>query len=185
MEQMHSGICELGQLKDVIYVWRKMHQWINAHTNIISYSTQHDTDMHITWARFYHLNDSQYLPSQLIMIPETYGESIVSSSDLAVGILPEWCLCTLQIYSLLSAHVHSHYGQGPSHWLIDTWEIRLWSSIRNRYLGYFLWYCPQVNAARPYWWLVNIGSGNGMVPSGSKPLPEPMLTRIYVNTWRH
>ena len=25
---------------------------------------------------------------------------------------------------------------------------------------------------------VNIGSGNGLVPSGSKPLPEPMLTHI-------
>ena len=23
---------------------------------------------------------------------------------------------------------------------------------------------------------VNIGSGNGLVPSGNKPLPEPMLT---------
>ena len=26
-----------------------------------------------------------------------------------------------------------------------------------------------------YTW-VNIGSGNGLVPSGTKPLPEPMLT---------
>ena len=24
--------------------------------------------------------------------------------------------------------------------------------------------------------LVNIGSGNGLVPSGNKPLPEPVLT---------
>ena len=24
----------------------------------------------------------------------------------------------------------------------------------------------------------NIGSGNGLVPSGNKPLPEPMLTQI-------
>ena len=28
------------------------------------------------------------------------------------------------------------------------------------------------------WRLVNIGSGNGLVPSGSKPLPEPILTQI-------
>ena len=27
---------------------------------------------------------------------------------------------------------------------------------------------------------VNIGSGNGMVPSGNKPLPGPMLTQIYI-----
>ena len=25
-----------------------------------------------------------------------------------------------------------------------------------------------------------IGSGNGLVPSDNKPLPEPMLTQIYV-----
>ena len=32
---------------------------------------------------------------------------------------------------------------------------------------------------------VNIGSGNGLVPSGNKPLPEPMLTQIYVAKWSH
>ena len=32
---------------------------------------------------------------------------------------------------------------------------------------------------------VNIGSGNGLVPSGSKPLPEPMLTQISVAIWHH
>ena len=32
---------------------------------------------------------------------------------------------------------------------------------------------------------VNIDSGNGLVPSGNKPLPEPMLTQIYVAKWRH
>ena len=29
---------------------------------------------------------------------------------------------------------------------------------------------------------VNIGSGNGLVPSGSKPLPEPMLTQTSAAT---
>ena len=38
-----------------------------------------------------------------------------------------------------------------------------------------------MNATRPYWWSVNIGSGNGLVPSGNKPLPEPMLTKIFVD----
>ena len=28
----------------------------------------------------------------------------------------------------------------------------------------FLWYCPQMNSTRPNWWLVNIGSGNGLLP---------------------
>ena len=35
------------------------------------------------------------------------------------------------------------------------------------------------------WRYVNIGSGNGLVASGNKPLPEPMLTQIYVVIWRH
>ena len=28
-------------------------------------------------------------------------------------------------------------------------------------------------------WLVKIGSGNGLMPSGNKPLPEPMLNKFY------
>ena len=31
----------------------------------------------------------------------------------------------------------------------------------------------------------NIGSGNGLVPSGNNPLPKPMLTQIYVIIWHH
>ena len=30
---------------------------------------------------------------------------------------------------------------------------------------------------------VNIGSGNGLVLSGNKPLPVSMLTKIYVAMW--
>ena len=36
-----------------------------------------------------------------------------------------------------------------------------------------------------HWWWVNIGSGNGLVQSGNKPLPEPKLTPIYIDIWRH
>ena len=43
----------------------------------------------------------------------------------------------------------------------------------------FLLNCFQEHATEPYWLLVNIGSGNGLVPSGNKPLPDPMLTQIY------
>ena len=41
--------------------------------------------------------------------------------------------------------------------------------------------CPEVNATEHHWWLpvVNIVAGNGMVPSGNKPLPEPTLTKWY------
>ena len=32
---------------------------------------------------------------------------------------------------------------------------------------------------------VNIGSGNGSLPDGTKPLPDPMLTQFYVAIQRH
>ena len=35
-----------------------------------------------------------------------------------------------------------------------------------------------MNATGLYWWLVNIGSGNGLVPSGTLPLPEPVLAQF-------
>ena len=31
----------------------------------------------------------------------------------------------------------------------------------------------------------NIGSGIGLVPSGNKPLPDPMLTKFYHTIWHH
>ena len=31
---------------------------------------------------------------------------------------------------------------------------------------------------------LNIASGYGLVPSGNKPLPEPMLSQIYVAIWQ-
>ena len=34
-------------------------------------------------------------------------------------------------------------------------------------------------------YLVYIGPGRGLLPSGSKPLPGPMLTHMYVAIWRH
>ena len=40
-----------------------------------------------------------------------------------------------------------------------------------------------MNAMGPYCWEANIGSGNGLVPSGNKPIPEPMLNNIYVTIW--
>ena len=48
-----------------------------------------------------------------------------------------------------------------------------------------LWICPNMNVTGLHWWSVNIGSGNGLVPSGNKPLPEPTLSKIPVAVWRH
>ena len=32
---------------------------------------------------------------------------------------------------------------------------------------------------------VIIGSGNGLVPPGNKPLPDPILTKFYDAIWHH
>ena len=36
-----------------------------------------------------------------------------------------------------------------------------------------------------FWWAVSIGSGNGLVPPGNKPLPQPMWIQIFVAIWHH
>ena len=51
------------------------------------------------------------------------------------------------------------------------------------WLRHLLWNFPNLNVTGLHWWSVNIGSSNGLVPSGNKPLPEPMLTHISVTTW--
>ena len=34
---------------------------------------------------------------------------------------------------------------------------------------HLFWNCPNMNVTGLHWWSVNIGSGNGLVPSGTKP----------------
>ena len=36
------------------------------------------------------------------------------------------------------------------------------------------------HAIENIWWYANIGSDNGLVPSGNKPLLKPLLTQIYI-----
>ena len=44
-----------------------------------------------------------------------------------------------------------------------------------------------VDDTKPRWWLVNISSCNGVVPSGSKSLPVPILTKfhVFINEWHN
>ena len=53
------------------------------------------------------------------------------------------------------------------------------------WLRYLCWNWLKINIIGPYQWEVNIGSGNGLVQSGKKPLPEPRLTQFYIAIWRH
>ena len=53
------------------------------------------------------------------------------------------------------------------------------------YFEHWQWNYSQMIATEPPLWEVNIGSGNGLVPSGNKPFSGPMLIQIYVTTWHH
>ena len=46
-----------------------------------------------------------------------------------------------------------------------------------------MWNCCQIDITGSTWWLINIDSGNGLVPSGNKPLPETILTHNCVTSW--
>ena len=61
----------------------------------------------------------------------------------------------------------------------------LYTNFGEWCLKHLLWNCPNMNVIALHWRSVNIGSGNGLVPSGNKLLPEPMLTQISVAMWRH
>ena len=74
------------------------------------------------------------------------------------------------------------------HWALGdlTFQIcSFHSDFSDWWLRYLLWNCTNMHVTGLHWWSVKIGSGNGLVPSGNKPLPERMLTQIYVAIWRH
>ena len=86
------------------------------------------------------------------------------------------------------------YSWSPNNQTIGRCEMRLasWnkqyffkltSRLDNLSISCEIYY-PKVNATRPHWWLANIASCNGVVPSGNKPLPEPTVTQIYIAIWR-
>ena len=71
--------------------------------------------------------------------------------------------------------------------LIGPWKVLTTFYVSNFQVNFSDWWlrcmvrnCPQVIGTWPCWRYVNIGSGNGLVPSGNKPLPEPMLTQTFV-----
>ena len=72
-----------------------------------------------------------------------------------------------------------------THWPLG--ELAILSTIQFSNSWYKIvatrWFtqCSQVNITEP----TNENSGNGLVPSGNKPLPEPMLTKIYAAIWHH
>ena len=68
------------------------------------------------------------------------------------------------------------------HCLSQCWFRSMFPYIEHNLKSQKCTPCLNLNSLRPsdaIWWQdiwVNIGSGNGLLPDGTKPLPEPMLT---------
>ena len=79
-----------------------------------------------------------------------------------------WC----QAITCTNEGVSIHWTLGIKYWPLGDVAVILnyWfqTHIKDRYLEHFLWNCPQLNAASPHSWLVNIGLGNSLVPWDTK-----------------
>ena len=96
-----------------------------------------------------------------------FGKSTTGHID-NIAISGSTHLCNVQVSNNLLTHCL-------------LWDVIIIFKVQspNKY-EHFLWNYSQVNATEH----MNIGSGNDLVLSGTKPLPEPMLT-ITVTIWRH
>ena len=61
-----------------------------------------------------------------------------------------------------------------------SWQVESWPGWVEFCIEHIRDICFWTSTPEIYWWQVNFASGNGLVPSGNKPLPEPKLTQIYV-----
>ena len=65
-----------------------------------------------------------------------------------------------------------------THWILENLTIILNTLFSNWFYWLKLW-ALQVEFPGTHWYYIIISSGNGLVPTGNKPLPEPMFTQIY------
>ena len=92
-----------------------------------------------------------------------------------------WCL-TAPSWSIITSYFHTFAG-------INLSDIYKQSGTQKININKWM---QQINSLWPsdaVWWQiwVNIGSGSGLLPDGTKPLPEPMLTNdqwgVVAFTW--
>ena len=88
------------------------------------------------------------------------------------GFLSDWC-------SKRQIHIDSYLGDC---WVtsLTHWPREIWKQF-YKYIIAILSNSYEI-ATEPHWWWVSIGSGNGLVVTGNKPLPQLMMTQIYVVT---
>ena len=83
--------------------------------------------------------------------------------------LQKCTLCVQHYYSLIFCHHHGH-----------CWQHSLCSWTLGMPYFFCCWFCNcWLHALHILVELYNTGSGHGLVPSGNKPLPGPVLTHIW------
>ena len=75
-------------------------------------------------------------------------------------------------------YLWTHWPWGNMVWWLSIIHI-FHTNFKYWYLEHFLRNFPQVKVAVHFWCWVQLDLGNGLVPSGSKPLPKPMLTKFH------
>ena len=94
--------------------------------------------------------------SSFTFTPSTHND--FKTNPMVVNSLaPGICGCNLKL-----CHFETHIKDC---WALTVKLLKLFSNVKRSHLL-----------------LINIGSGNGLEPSGNKPVPEPMLIQTYVTS---
>ena len=85
---------------------------------------------------------------------------------------------TISCQSISPHHIISYHTTNIISYLINSQKVfsKTFSSIK---MFNFDWNSIDIRCYGYNWQWFSMGSGNSLVPSGSKPLPEPMLSKIY------
>ena len=138
------------------------------------------------------------ISSGIGLLPVWHQAIIWTSADLSIGpfrinfseiwIKMQWYSFNESHFNMSSTKCHPfgllrphYFNSSINAWCICTLKFNNFQThIVDKFMGHFLLNCPQVNATWPHWWSVDTALVNGLVSLGNKPLPEPMLTQIYV-----
>ena len=105
--------------------------------------------------------------------------SSVKCWPFCLGLIVYWQMLFESIWNPVSAKSLDTLRLGESGYhFADISNALLWMKTFEFGIEFY-WYISW----RSNRWCISIGIGNGLVPSGSKPLPEPMLTKIHDAIW--
>ena len=134
-----------------------------------SFSQEQDTICHIQIFT-YKFVDNQWRKFHVVLLDLSDNKLYLNHCSLFCGQKHTCRVASPDLKEL------THWPLGNLNEILDLCNFQ--THFSDRWLRHLLSNCPNMNVAGVYWWSVNIGSGNGLVPSGNKPLPEPMLTQI-------